>query len=139
VMRINVLVTDESGNPAEGAFVRFSVTAGNLSQTGASTFPDGSQSIKYLAPPVGRNLTAVLSVSAALGGFAPAQAAAGFNVTVYRSAYSGVSSRSEFNFAKYSPYMAAVGALGAANIAVWALLARGRPGRRHKAGGGGEP
>jgi outer membrane protein assembly factor BamB len=137
VMRINILVTDEAGNPAEGAFVKFGVTAGNLSQMGASTFPDGSQSVKYLAPPAKRDMTVTLTLSASKGGYATGGSSVDFNVTVYRSAYSGVVSSSSFNFAKYSPYLAAIVALAAANAAVFALLARkGWLGRRRRASGG---
>ncbi len=138
VMRINVLVTDDAGNPVEGAFVKFAVTAGNLSQSGASTFPDGSQSIKYLAPPVRSGLIAELSVNATSGGHTPGVAAVDFNVTVYKSTYSGVRSQSTFNFARYASYLAAIGALAVANVAVFASLARkGWLGRRRGANGGG--
>ena len=139
VMRMNVWVTDEAGNPAEGAFVKFAASAGNLSQSGASTFPDGSQSIKYLAPPVKRDITVTLSISAAKGGFAPAAISRTFNVTVYRSSYSGVESQSSFNFVKYSPYLAAIALLGIGDVAILAILARRRwlPGRRQKPAGGG--
>lgn len=139
VMRINVVVTDEAGNPAEGAFVKFSVSAGNLSQGGASTFPDGSQSVKYLAPPVKGNISVTLAVSAAKGGFAAASASITFMVTVYRSSYSGVSSQSGFNMVKYAPYLALIAVLGLCNAAVLALLARKRwlPGRRRRQAGGG--
>lgn len=138
VMRINVVVRDEAGNPAEGAFVKFSVTAGNLSQSGASTFPDGTQSIKYLAPPVKRNTTVTLTVSAGRGGFAPGQASLDFTVTEYRSTYAGVQSQSTFNLARYLPYIALLAVLGAANLAVAAGIIRtGRRARRAGAEGGG--
>lgn len=138
VMRINVVVRDEAGNPAEGAFVKFSVSAGNLSQSGASTFPDGSQSIKFLAPEVRRNTTVTLSVSAGKGGFAAGVASVDFTVTEYRSAYSGVRSQSTFNLAKYLPYIALLAALGTANLAVAALILRtGRAARADRKGGGG--
>jgi len=138
VMRINVVVSDEAGNPAEGAFVKFSVTAGNLSQSGASTFPDGSQSIKYLAPPVKRNTTVTISVSAGKGGFAAGHSSQDFVVTEYRSTYSGVKSQSTFNLGKYLPYIALLAILGAANLAVLAVIFRtGRPARPKKANGGG--
>ncbi len=138
VMRINVVVSDEAGNPAEGAFVKFWVSAGNLSQSGASTFPDGSQSIKYLAPPVKRNTTVTLSVSAGKGGFAAGVSSLDFAVTEYRSMYSGVRSQSTFNLAKYLPYIALLSALGAGNLAVLAVIFRtGRPARPRKAEGGG--
>jgi outer membrane protein assembly factor BamB len=139
VMRINVVVQDEAGNPAEGAFVSFTVTAGNLSQSGATTFPDGSQSIKYLAPPVRQNITVTLTVSAGKGGFANGVARQDFAVTEYRSTYSGVISQSTFNLARYLPYIALLAVLGAADLAVLALIVRtGRkaaPGRVE--GGGG--
>jgi len=139
VMRIKVLVTDEAGNPAEGAFVKFAVSAGNLSQSGASTFPDGSQSVKYLAPPVKRDTTVTLTLSAAKGGFAAASATATFNVTVYRSAYSGVASGSAFNISKYAPYLAVIAVLAGLDAGVIALLARKRwlfgPGRKTAGGG----
>jgi outer membrane protein assembly factor BamB len=139
VMRINVVVRDEAGNPAEGAFVNFAVTAGNLSQNGASTFPDGSQSIKYLAPPVKRNTTVTLSVSAGKGGFAAGAASLDFTVTEYRSTYSGVRSQSTFNLAKYLPYIALLGILGAANLAVLAAIFRTeRSARPKKTEGGGK-
>jgi outer membrane protein assembly factor BamB len=139
VMRINVWVTDEAGNPAEGAFVKFAASAGNLSQSGASTFPDGSQSIKYLAPPVKRDISVTLSITAGRGGFAPATLSKTFNVTVYRSSYSDVVSQSSFNFVKYSPYLAAIALLGISDAAVLAILGRKRwlPGRRRKPAGGG--
>jgi outer membrane protein assembly factor BamB len=139
VMRINVRVTDEAGNPAEGAFVKFAVSAGNLSQSGASTFPDGSQTVKYLAPPVKGNISVTLAVSAAKGGFAPASASMRFNVTVYRSSYSGVSSQSGFNMVKYAPYLAIIAVLGLCNAAVLVLLVRKRwlPGQRRMQAGGG--
>ena len=137
-MRINVWVTDEAGNQAEGSFVKFAVTSGNLSQSGASTFPDGSQSIKYLAPPVKRNITVTLSLSAAKGGYAPGAITVVFNVTVYKSAYSDVSSESSFNFEKYAPYLGALALLGITDGAVLAMLARKGwlPLRRRRAAGG---
>lgn len=139
VMRINVRVTDEAGNPAEGAFVKFSVSAGNLSQSGASTFPDGSQTVKYLAPPVKGNISVTLAVSAAKGGFAAGSASMTFNVTVYRSSYSGVSSRTGSNMAKYTPYLAVIVLLGICDAVVLAVLARKRwlPGQRRMQSGGG--
>jgi outer membrane protein assembly factor BamB len=138
VMRISVVVRDEAGNPAEGAFVKFAVSAGNLSQSGASTFPDGTQSIKYLAPPVKRNTTVTLTVSAGRGGFAPGQAEIDFTVTEYRSTYAGVKSQSTFSLARYLPYIALLAALGAANLAVAAgILRMGRRARRERAKGGG--
>jgi outer membrane protein assembly factor BamB len=139
VMRINVVIRDEAGNPAEGAFVKFSVTAGNLSQSGASTFPDGTQSIKYLAPPAKRNITVTLSVSAGRGGYASGAASVDFTVTEYKSTYSGVRSQSTFSLAKYVPYIALLAVLGAANLAVLALIVRaGRPsGAKRPKGGGG--
>ena len=139
VMRINVWVTDEAGNPAEGAFAKFSVSAGNLSQSGASTFPDGSQSVKYLAPPVKMNISVTLAITAAKGGFAAASASMTFNVTVYRSSYSGVSSQSGFNLVRYTPILAVIALLGICDAAVLAVLARKRwlPGRRRKPAGGG--
>jgi len=59
-------------------------------------------------------------------------------VTVYLSTYSGVRSRSAFNFAKYSPYILTLAALAVANVAVFALLAKKGwlPGRRRKSNGG---
>jgi eukaryotic-like serine/threonine-protein kinase len=138
VMRINVIVRDEAGNPAEGAFVKFAVTAGNLSQSGASTFPDGTQSVKYLAPPVKRNITVTLSVSAGKGGFAAGSASLDFSVSEYRSTYSDVRSQSTFNLARYVPYIALLAVLAAANLAVLASILRlGRPARSGKAQGGG--
>jgi hypothetical protein len=137
-MRINVVVRDEAGNPAEGAFVKFSVSAGNLSQSGASTFPDGTQSIKYLAPPVKRNTTVTLSVTAGKGGFAAGSVSLDFTVSEYRSAYSGVRSQSTFNLARYVPYIALLAGLGAANLAVLAAIIRtGRAARPGRPGGGG--
>ena len=138
VMRINVVVSDEAGNPTEGAFVKFSVTAGNLSQNGASSFPDGTQSIKYMAPDVKRNTTVTLSVSAGKGGFSTGAVALDFTVTEYRSTYSNVKSQSTFNFAKYLPYFVLLSALGAANAAVFVVIARaGRKARTAKTDGGG--
>ena len=138
VMRLNVVVTDETGNPAEGAYVKFAVSAGNLSQGGASTFPDGTQTVKYMAPPVKRPLRVTVSVSAAKGGYAPAESSFEFNVTEYRSAYTGVGSGSAFNLAKYSPYLAAIALLGALDAAVLVLLVRTGPkGRRGAPKGGG--
>ncbi len=122
VMRINVLVTDEAGNPVEGAFVRLSVTAGSLSQSGASTFPDGSQSVKYLAPTVGRETAVALSLSAAKAGYAEGAASIEFTVVEHRSQYAGVRSQSVFNWGKYAPYLVALGLLLASNIALLALL-----------------
>jgi outer membrane protein assembly factor BamB len=138
VMRINVWVADEAGNPAEGAFVKFSVSSGNLSQSGASTFPDGSQTVKYLAPPVKRDTSVTLSFSATKGGFAAASSSLTFNVTVYRSSYSGVASGSAFNIPRYAPYLAVVAVLAGIDAAAIALLARKRwlfgPGKRPAGG-----
>ena len=139
VMRINVRVTDEAGNPAEGAFVKFSVSGGNLSQSGASTFPDGSQSVKYLAPPVKRDITVTLALSAGKGGFAAVSSSKTFNVTVYRSSYSGVASGSGFNIVKYTPYLVLIAVLGGLDAAIVAILAKKNwlPGRQKKPAGGG--
>ena len=116
VMAVRVKVVDESGNPVEGAYVSFGVTGGTLSQNGASTFPDGSQRVKYMAPLLDRNESVTLTAEAAKGGYAPVKNSTTFKVTAYESSYSNVGSSSSFNAAKYAPYIVAILALAIINI-----------------------
>jgi outer membrane protein assembly factor BamB len=115
VMGISVLVTYR-GVPLEGAFVNFHVTAGNLSQQGASTFPDGTQRIKYTAPEVEENVTVTVTAAATKYGYSESESTSQFTVEP-SSVYGDVGSSSTFSLAKYWIYLTIIGLLIAVNAA----------------------
>jgi outer membrane protein assembly factor BamB len=99
IMGISFLVTNR-GVPVEGAFVTVDVTLGNLSQFGASTFPDGTQRIKYTAPEVHENVTVSAHATATKYGFPDGESSISFTI-VPSSSYGKVSSQSGFSLVKY--------------------------------------
>jgi len=126
VMRISVWLRDEAGNPVEGGYIKFRVGAGNLSQNGASTFPDGSQSVKFMAQSVKANTTVTLTAEGARGGLAPTTGSVSFTVTPYKSTYQNVKSQSTFNAAKYTPYFIALAVLCGADITLLGMFIKRR-------------
>lgn len=114
IMGISFLITHR-GNPIEGAFVTVDVSSGNLSQLGASTFPDGTQRIKYTAPLVHENLTVSAHATATKFGFPEGESTVEFTVTS-SGASQKVSSQSTFSLSKYWIYMVLILVLILINI-----------------------
>jgi hypothetical protein len=115
-MGISFLVTHR-GNPVEGAFVTVDVSEGNLSQYGASTFPDGTQRVKYTAPLVYENLTVSAHATATKFGFPEGESTVQFNV-VSSSDSQKVSSQSTFSLTKYWIYIVLILVLILINIII---------------------
>jgi len=108
------------GFPVEGAFVSFAVTAGALSQGGASTLADGQQRVKYLAPKVTENTTVKITAKATKYGLNDASAFV--FITVISAQDYGTASGSAFSIDNYSLLLAAIAILIVANVAVYAAV-----------------
>ncbi len=109
-----------SGLPVEGAFVSFAVTAGTLSQGGASTLADGQQRVKYLAPKVYENTTVKITATATKYGMADASASV--LITVIPAQDYGTDSGSAFSIDNYSLLLTVIAILAVANIVVYAAV-----------------
>jgi len=120
VLGISFLVTYR-GLPLEGAFIKVNVTAGELSQNGASTFPDGSQRIKYQAPKVAFDSQVTFTAEATFFGIETAHGSATLNIT--KASVYTVKSSSAFSISKYLVYFVLIGLFIAVDIA---LLVMGR-------------
>jgi outer membrane protein assembly factor BamB len=116
VMGISFLVTYR-GYPVEGAFINFDVSSGQLSQSGASTFGDGSQRIKYTAPSVSENTTITVYASATKYGYPEAQSSAQFVVEPATS-YEKTSSSTSFSWTRYWNYIIIICVLLVLNIVI---------------------
>jgi outer membrane protein assembly factor BamB len=116
VMGISFVVTYR-GFPIEGAFINFQVDSGELSQTGASSWEDGSQRIKYTAPSVSENTTITVSASAVKYGYPDGQSTANFVIEPPTS-YSDIDSSETFSLAKYWLYLALIIGLVVINIII---------------------
>ena len=106
-----------SGFPVEGAFVSFAVTAGTLSQNGASTLADGQQNVKYLAPKVVENTTVKITAEATKYGMAKATAFTYITVTPAQDY--GTASGEAFSIDNYSLLLIVIAVLVVANVAVY--------------------
>jgi outer membrane protein assembly factor BamB len=116
VMGISFVVTYR-GFPIEGAFINFEVDSGELSQTGASSWEDGSQRVKYTAPSVSKNTTITVSASAVKYGYPDGESTASF-VIEPPSTYKDVKSSDTFSLARYWLYLVAIIALILINILI---------------------
>jgi outer membrane protein assembly factor BamB len=116
VMGISFLVT-HNGDPVEGAFVNVEVSEGELSQSGASTFPDGSQRIKYTSPLASGNLTVTAHATATKFGYEDGESEVQFTV-VPASSYSDVGSGDTFSLESYWPYLVLIVGLIAVNMVI---------------------
>jgi outer membrane protein assembly factor BamB len=118
VIGVNFLVTYR-GLPLEGAYIKFHSTDGELSQTGASTFPDGTQRIKFEAPKVKAKKTVTFSAEATFFGLDSAFGSA--NISIVPASEYQVKSTDAFPVMKYAPYFGLMIFLIVANVAVVAL------------------
>jgi len=116
------------GFPVHGAFISISADTWSegLAQSGASTFPDGTQRIKWSAPGVEANTTITFKAVAAKAGYPEASA----SVAVYvipAPDQGGVSSGERtFSLNKYGTLFGAIGILAVANGLLYALIVIGR-------------
>ncbi len=130
VMGISFLVTYR-GTPVEGAFFNVDVSEGNLSQYGASTFPDGTQRIKYTAWDVEENTTITIHATVTKFGYPESESWAQFTVES-PSSYGKVSSGSTFSLSKYWVYIILIGILIAVNIMIFIVNIRKRSNQEDK-------
>jgi outer membrane protein assembly factor BamB len=124
VMGISFVVTYR-GFPIEGAFINFEVDSGELSQTGASSWEDGSQRVKYTSPSVSENTTIMVSASAVKYGYPDGQSTATFVIEPPTS-YSDVESSESFSLAKYWLYLVLIIGLIVINILIVVIGRRRR-------------
>jgi len=108
------------GLPVEGAFLTFSVSSGILEQYTASTFPDGTQRIKYLAPKVTTNTTVRIDVTATKSGLADSRATI-FIYVVPAQDY-GTASGTGFSWDKYAVLLVIVTVLVVVNVVTYAAI-----------------
>lgn len=124
VMTITFLVTHNQ-QPVEGAFGRIFVSIGELSQQQASTFPDGTNRVKYTAPLVEENTTVTITVIASKAGYD--EGSNSYQIVVEPgTAYGDVGADSEFPWHKYAGYVGAVVALAVVNAALVFMLVKRR-------------
>ncbi len=119
------------GAPVEGAFLNFEVDLGNLSQSGASTFSDGTQRIKFTAPEVYENTTVTVSATATKFGYTDGESQIQFIVESTTS-YGDVKTGSTFSLSKYWLYLVIIIALIVLNILILILGAKKRNYDRNK-------
>ncbi len=124
VMTITFLITHDQ-QPVEGAFGQIFVSIGELSQQQASTFPDGTNSVKYTAPMVQENTTVTITVIANKAGYDEGRNSHQI-VVEPGTAYGDVGADSEFPWHKYVGYIGAVVALVVVNVALVVLLVKRR-------------
>jgi outer membrane protein assembly factor BamB len=124
VMGISLIVTYR-GQPVEGAFITIDVDFGDLSQQGASTFPDGSQRIKYTAPSVDENTSVTVHARVTKFGYPDGESWERF-VVEPPSTYGKVSTSSMFSLSKYWVYIGVLGTLIAINVVIVVLNAKKR-------------
>lgn len=120
VMGITFLVTHDQ-EPIEGAFVTLTISMGELSQLGASTFSDGTNRVKYTAPTVVENTTVTITAVANKFGFDEGRAV--YQIVIEPgTSYGDLTTDSEFPIIKYSGYIAAVIVLVVLNIVAFVFL-----------------
>jgi len=115
-----VLNVTAGGFPVEGAFVSFGVTAGTLSQGGASTLADGQQKVKYLAPSVTGNMTVRVTAEATKYGMVKASSST--YITVVPAQDYGTASGTAFSLGNYSLLLAVIAVLVVTNIAIYVAM-----------------
>lgn len=120
VMSITFLVTHDQV-PVEGAFGQIFVTIGELSQQGASTFPDGTNRVKYTAPTVTENTTVTITVLASKAGYDDGSNSYQIVVEPAKS-YGDLDSDSEFPIHKYVGYIGVVVVLVVVNVVLVVFL-----------------
>ncbi|MFQ6106167.1 MAG: PQQ-binding-like beta-propeller repeat protein [Thermoplasmata archaeon] len=103
-----------AGEPVEGAFIKFDVTDGVLSQSGASTLADGIQRVKYLSPKVSENITVTISGRATKYGMEEARSSVDIIITPAAD-YKGTASGTVFSLEGYLPSIVAIATLVALN------------------------
>jgi outer membrane protein assembly factor BamB len=128
-MGITFLATHDQ-EPIEGAFVSLTVSIGELSQQGASTFSDGTNRVKYTAPTVQQNTTVTITAVASKFGFDDGKST--YQIVIERgTAYENLTTEAEFPWFKYYGYIGAVVVLVVLNVALVVLLIR-RKGEEEK-------
>ncbi len=132
VMGISFVVTYRN-RPVEGAFINVEVDLGNLSQSGASTFGDGSQRIKYTSAEVSQNTTVTVYARATKSGYPEGNSTAQF-VIEPPSSYKEVSSGSTFSLSKYWLYILVILALIAVNVVIVIIGTRKRNKEKEESG-----
>jgi len=124
VMGITFKVTYDQ-TPVEGAFVSLSVSMGELSQLGASTFSDGTNRVKYTAPSVQENTTMTITAEAGKFGFQGGSTT--YDIIIEPgTGYGNITSESEFPWHKYIGYIVALVVLIVLNIALVVMLIKRR-------------
>ncbi len=120
VMGIEFLVTHDQ-EPVEGAFVSLTVTMGELSQQGASTFADGTNRVKLTAPTVVENTTVTITAVATKFGFSEGKTT--YQIVVEPgTSYENQTTETEFPWVKYSGYIVAVIVLIVVNVVLVTLI-----------------
>jgi hypothetical protein len=124
VMGISFVVTYRD-KPVEGAFINVEVDLGNLSQSGASTFGDGSQRIKYTSSEVSQNTTVTVYAKATKSGYPEGNSTTQFVIEPPTS-YKELSSGSTISLSKYWVYILVILALIAVNVVIVIIGTRKR-------------
>jgi outer membrane protein assembly factor BamB len=116
------------GFPVHGAFISISADkwSEGLAQSGASTFPDGTQRIKWSAPGVEANTTITFKAVAAKAGYPEASASAAVYVIPAPDQGGASSGERTFSLDKYGTLFWAIGILAVANGLLYALIVIGR-------------
>ena len=122
VMGITFLATHDQ-EPVEGAFVSLTVSIGELSQQGASTFSDGTNRVKYTAPTVQQNTTLTITAVASKFGFEDGKAT--YQIVIERgTAYENTTTKAEFPWYKYYGYIGAIVVLIVLNVVLVIVFIR---------------
>ncbi len=124
VMGITFLATHDQ-EPVEGAFVSLTVSIGELSQQGASTFSDGTNRVKYTAPTVQQNTTLTITAVASKFGFEDGRAT--YQIVIEPgTAYENTTTEAEFPWYKYFGYIGAIVVLVVLNVVLVIVFIRRR-------------
>jgi outer membrane protein assembly factor BamB len=130
-LKISFLVT-HTNQPVEGAFISVSVTDGSLTQSGFSTFDDGTQSVKFVAPAVEANLTVTITAEVTKYGFDDGIAAEVFVVEPAEKYETETTDNLGEYLIKYSPFLIAVVVLVILNILVLLSIRRRRRSQKNE-------
>jgi len=124
-MKISFLVT-HNNQPVEGAFISVSATNGTLTQYGFSTFSDGTQKVKYIAPVVKANTTVTITAKVTKYGFEESNSL--IDITIEPTESYGIGSAEDWGtyLVKYAPYIFTVIALIIVNLFLFIFIRRRR-------------
>jgi len=132
-LRISFLVT-HAGQPIQGAFINVAVTNGTLTQSGFSTFSDGTQKVKFIAPVVEENRTITITADATKYGFEDALASLDFIVEPAETYEDETEEDFWAEFVKYLPYTIVIIVLVVLNIFVFIIIRRKKTEAKDKEG-----